>query len=91
MEKSINNLQIGDTIELFKGKYGCGTVIKKGENFVSVMRPYVHMLHTPVCDENQKYIKEQFFIYGDPPQGIATIGTETVILYENSGTWLVLK
>lgn len=92
MNKFVSELQIGDNIELFKGKYGCGTVIKKDKDSVTIIRPYIHMVTTPICDENGKYLRSEVLEYGIPAQGISTISNETVKLYDSPTTnWLVLS
>lgn len=92
MIKTTNDLEIGDVIKLHEGSYGCATVIEKDTDYVSVIRPYIHMVGEPVCDKNGKYIKEQVLIYGDPMRGISTIGFETVKLFnDSSAQWTILK
>jgi hypothetical protein len=93
MTKTTSELEIGNVIELYKGAFGYGTVFQKGKDYVNVMRPYIHMLTSIVCDENEKFVKTEILQYStDPVMGIATIGTEFVKLpIDSSSKWNVVK
>jgi hypothetical protein len=91
MTKTTSELEIGNVIELYKGAFGYGTVFEKAKDYVKVVRPYIHMLTSIVCDENEKFIRTEILKYSDPPVGITTIGSETIKLhFDSSAQWNVV-
>lgn len=92
MNKTTSELEIGDVVELYKGAFGYGTVFEKAKDYVKVVRPYIHMLTSIVCDENEKFVRTEILQYSDPPMGITTIGSEVITLFiESSAQWNVVK
>ena len=90
--KSTADLEIGDRIQLFNGAYGCATVIGKSVDRVTVFRPYVHLVGSPVCDANGVYLRDQPLVYGEPARAIATLGSETMDLhFGSSASWVIQK
>lgn len=90
--KTTSELEIGDRVQLFAGAYGCATVIGKSTDRVTVFRPYVHLVASPVCDANGVYLRDQPLVYSDPPRAIATIGSETMDLHFGStASYTILK
>lgn len=90
--KTTAELEIGDCIQLFNGAFGCATVIGKTADRVTVFRPYVHLVCSPVCDSDGKYLRDEPLVYGESPRAIATVGHEQMDLHVgSSATWTILR
>lgn len=90
--KTTTELAIGDRIQLFNGAYGCATVIGKSADRVTVFRPYVHLVGSPVVDADGKYLRDEPFVYGESPRAIATVGHEqTDLHFGSSAVWTIVS